>query len=71
MAFGFLILAILLVTTTRASVNAEIKAGNAEKAANNMATELRMAQYWIQRTKMDLDGKGIHTEPLPASWGNN
>jgi Ca2+-dependent lipid-binding protein len=71
MAFGIVMLTLLLITTTRASVSAEIRAGLAQKAADNMATELRLAQYWIQRTKMDLDSKGMHTQPLPASWGNN
>ena len=65
--FALLILTTLLVWTDHQSNQAELRANQAIKASEDMQTELRLAQFWIQRTSVACQAHGVDVPPIPAS----
>ncbi len=65
--FALLILTALLVWTDHQSNQAELKANAAIKASEDLQTELRLAQFWIQRTSVACQAQGVKLPPVPAS----
>lgn len=65
---AFLIILALLFWTNRVSTSAELKANQAVKTAEDAATELRMAQFWMHSAKLQCEAKGVSMPALPAKF---
>jgi hypothetical protein len=66
LALLFLGLIALMVVTNRASTAAELKANQAIKASEDMQTEYRLTQIWLQRASVSCQSSGINVPAIPA-----
>ena len=60
-------LIITLFMTNRTSVGAELKANQAVKASEDLQTEFRVTQLYLQAAKATCQQSGINLPPIPAS----
>lgn len=67
LVIGLIALVVLLLWTNHTSVSAELKANEAVKASENMQTEQRMTQFWMQRATVACQANGVAIPPIPAS----
>ncbi len=65
--FALLLLTALLIWTDHQSNQAELRANQAIKSSEDMQTEMRLAQFWIQRTSVACQSHGVDLPPIPAS----
>ena len=57
----------LLIFTNRTASQAEMRAGAAQKASEDAATEYRVTQIWLQRASVACEKAGVSIPPIPAS----
>ncbi len=65
---ALLVILAMLFWTNRVSTSAELKSNQAVKTAEDAATELRMAQFWMHSAKLQCETKGVPMPALPANF---
>lgn len=57
----------LLLFTNHTASKAELKSNAAIKASEDLQTEYRQTQFWLQRTTLACQANGVNMPPIPAS----
>lgn len=58
----------LMLITQRTASEAKMKSEAAAAAAYTASSEYRMAQFWMQSSKVSCDAHGVNLPPLPAAF---